>query len=158
MLVKIGEWTEISYLLIWWWDYILSGVPVELVHEDVEMINYNLIVNQSFSLLCDRKDVKVREKFIICKQETRSLGSHWQPFHYHERRQPKTKVTQRGGQSQAPQRNGARALIKPCLRPTLPPNCLLHEPINYFWCLSRPACCITSNQIYLLCQIYVYLT
>lgn len=43
--MKADKWTEISYLLILWGIDILSGVRAELVHGDMETINYNLDVN-----------------------------------------------------------------------------------------------------------------
>lgn len=151
MLVKIDSWTEISFLLITWGDYILSGVHVELIQGDVEAIKYNLVMNQSCCLSTDvTEKLKFREKFIICKQETCSLvallviGSHLTPW-----RKPGWGPNQHSGRAEpALQRSGAKVLIKPCLKAVLPPNCLSHEPIKHFWCLNHTACSIPFSQIH----------
>lgn len=116
----MNGWTEISSLFITCGDYILSGEHVELIHGDVTTIKYNLVINQSPCLSTNvREKLKFREKFIICKQETCSIVSHWQPSHHHEESQAEDQTYTGGGQSQALQRIGAKALRKPCLKPIL---------------------------------------
>ena len=79
----------------------MSGVHVELIHGDVETIKYNLVMNQSCCLSTNViEKLKFREKFIVCKQETCSLVSHWQPSHYHEGSQVEAQTNTVGGQSQ----------------------------------------------------------
>lgn len=78
----------------------MSGVHVELIHGDVEAIKYNLVMNQSCCLSTDvTEKLKFREKFIICKQETCSLVSHWQPSHSMKEARLRTKPTQCEGRA-----------------------------------------------------------